>query len=64
MRKEIFEYLCNELKLYIEEKDTLLRQAIPVKLRLVITVWFLSTGTEYRILGHLLVFQDQPFALL
>ena len=51
MRKETFEYLCNELRLYIEKKYTLLRQAIPVKLRLVITVWFLSTGTEYRILG-------------
>ena len=53
MRKETFEYLCNELKVYIEKKDTQSRQAIPVKLRLAITVWFLSTGTEYRILGHL-----------
>ena len=53
LRKETFEYLCNELKVYIEKKDTRLRQAIPVKLRLAITVWFLSNGTKYRILGHL-----------
>ena len=53
MIKETFKYLRNELKVYIEKKDIRLRQAIPVKLRLPITVWFLSTGTEYNILGHL-----------
>ena len=53
MRKKNFEYLCNELKVYIEKKDTQLCQAIRVKLRLAITVWFLSTGTEYDILDYL-----------
>ena len=53
MRKETFLYLCSELRVYIEKENTQLRRAIPVELRLAITIWFLSTGTEYRVLGHL-----------
>ena len=53
MRKETFEYLYNELKAHIEKKNTHLRKSIPAKLRVAVTIWFLSTGTDYRILGHL-----------
>ena len=60
MGKETFEYLCNELKVYIEKKDTWLHQAIPVKLRLAITVWLLNIAY----LAVFLVFQDHPFAAL
>ena len=63
MIKETFEYLRNELKVYIEKKDIRLCQAIPVKLRLPITVWFLSTGTEYHILGLPKIFISHYYAL-
>ena len=41
--------LYNELKAHIE-KNTHLRKSIPA---VAVTIWFLSTGTDYRILGHL-----------
>ena len=53
MRKETFNYLCNQLRVHIEKKDTQLRRAIPVELRLAITIWFLASGCGFRSLGHL-----------
>ena len=54
MRKATFDYLCKQLCRYIIRKqDTILRKCIPVELRLSVTLWFLSTGTDYRTLAHL-----------
>ncbi|XP_011404428.1 PREDICTED: protein ALP1-like, partial [Amphimedon queenslandica] len=53
MRKETFMYLCKELDKEVRKKDTHLRCAITVELRVAITIWFLSTGTPYRVLAHL-----------
>ena len=30
-----------------------MRRAIPVEQRVALTVWFLSTGADYRTIGHL-----------
>uniref|UniRef100_A0A1X7UN39 DDE Tnp4 domain-containing protein n=1 Tax=Amphimedon queenslandica TaxID=400682 RepID=A0A1X7UN39_AMPQE len=53
MRKETFMYLCKELDKEVRKKDTHLRCAITVELRVAIIIWFLSTGTPYRVLAHL-----------
>ena len=37
----------------MEKNDTIMRQAIPVEQRVALTLWFLSTGADYRSTGHL-----------
>ena len=53
MSNATFLYLCNELRSSIEKSDTIMRKAIPVEQRVALTLWFLSTGADYRTIGHL-----------
>ncbi len=53
MSNATFLYVCNELHSTIERNDTTLRKAIPVEQRVAITIWFLSTGSDFRTIGHL-----------
>ena len=53
MSHSTFLYLCDELKCTIEKQDTMMRKAIVTEKRLGITLWFLSTGADYRTIGHL-----------
>ena len=51
--EETFLYLCNELRNSITRTDTAMRKAISVEQRVALTLWFLSTGSDYRTIGHL-----------
>ena len=53
MSHDTFIYLCDELRASVERNDTTMRQAIPVEQRVALTLWFLSTGANYRTIGHL-----------
>ena len=53
MSQETFLYLCSELRESVERNDTIMRKAIPVEQRVALTLWFLSTNTDYRTIGHL-----------
>nr|XP_022907225.1 uncharacterized protein LOC111418789 [Onthophagus taurus] len=53
MSPQDFEYLLLQTALLISKEDTQLRDAIPAKVRLAITLWFLATGDSYKSL-HLL----------
>ena len=53
MSKDTFVYLCNELRSSVERNDTVLRKAVPVEQRVAITLWFLSSGADFRTIGHL-----------
>ena len=53
MSHSTFVYLCDKLKCTIEKQDTMMRKAIVTEKRLGITLWFLSTGADYRTIGHL-----------
>ena len=37
----------------MEKSDTVMRNAIPVEQRVALTLWFLSTGADYRTIAHL-----------
>ena len=53
MSQSIFLYLCNELRAEISKTDTDMRPAISVKKRVTLTLWFMSTNSDYRTIGHL-----------
>ena len=53
MNRETFEYLCAQLRPHIQRQNTRLRTPISVEHRLAITLWCLSTCSEYRTIGHL-----------
>ncbi|XP_034837923.1 protein ALP1-like isoform X1 [Maniola jurtina] len=53
MTAENFEELLSLISNNIQRNDTLLRDAIPAKLKLEVTLSFLSTGNSYRSLSHL-----------
>ena len=48
-----FLYVCDEIRCAIEKEDTVMRNTIPVKQRVALTLWFLATNTDYRTIGHL-----------
>ena len=48
-----FLYLCDQLRSSISRQDTLMRRAVSTEKRVAITLWFLSTGADYRTIGHL-----------
>ena len=48
-----FLYLCNELRAEISKTDTDMRPAISVEKRVALTLWFMSTNSDYRTIGHL-----------
>ena len=51
--EETFLYLCNKLRNSITRTDTTMRKAISTEKRVALTLWFLSTGSDYRTIGHL-----------
>lgn len=53
MRRETFNYLCDQLRPIISRRDTLLRKAISTERRVAICLWCLATPTEYRTIAHL-----------
>ena len=53
MSRSTFTHLCNALRHTIEKRDTTMRKAIPVELRVALTLWLLSTTTDYQTIGHL-----------
>lgn len=53
MSKDTFTYLCDQLRSSISKSDTTMRKAISTEQRVAITLWFLSTGSDYRTIGHL-----------
>ncbi len=50
---DTFAYLCSKLRSAMERNDTIMRKAVSVEKRVVLTLWFLSTGSDYRTIGHL-----------
>ena len=53
MSHATFLYVCSEIRSSVEKSDTVMRNAIPVEQRVALTLWFLSTGTDYRTVAHL-----------
>ncbi|KAJ8915446.1 hypothetical protein NQ315_003208 [Exocentrus adspersus] len=54
-----FEFLLNKISPMISRKDTQMRDAIPAKVRLAITLRFLATGDSYRSLHFLFKVSSQ-----
>ena len=48
-----FAYICDKLRSSISRSDTQMRKAVSTDKRVAITLWFLSTGADYRTIGHL-----------
>ena len=46
MSQAIFDYICTELHNEIERNDTVMRNSIPVQVRVAITLWFLATNAD------------------
>ena len=53
MSRSTFLYLCNELRAEISKTDTDMRPAISVEKRVALTLWFMSTNSDYRTIGQL-----------
>lgn len=47
-----FNYLVDKIYPLVAKQDTILRDSIPVKIRLAITLRFLATGDSYRSLHY------------
>ncbi|XP_019191878.1 PREDICTED: putative nuclease HARBI1 [Ipomoea nil] len=48
MSKATFDMICEELESVVTKKDTMLRQAIPVRQRVAVCIWRLATGEPLR----------------
>ena len=53
MSQATFNYICTELCNEIERNNTVMRNSIPVQVRVAITLWFLATNADYHTMGHL-----------
>ncbi|XP_061361768.1 protein ALP1-like [Gastrolobium bilobum] len=51
MSKATFELICNELESAVTKKNTMLRDAIPVRQRVAVCIWRLATGDPLRIVS-------------
>ncbi|CAG2195659.1 unnamed protein product [Mytilus edulis] len=51
--KETFSFLEEELGPHIKKKDTVMRSAVPVSKRLLMTLWYLGTQMDFRSLAAL-----------
>lgn len=47
-----FEFLLQKISHLIQKEDTIMRTAIPAKIKLELTLSFLATGNSYRSLSH------------
>ena len=64
MSHATFLYVSNEISTSVKKNDTIMRNVIPVEQRVALTLWFLSTGTDYRQSHTSSVFPTLQFALL
>ncbi|CAA0835007.1 Unknown protein [Striga hermonthica] len=48
MSRATFDMICDELEPMVTKKDTMLRQAIPVRQRVAVCIWRLATGEALR----------------
>ena len=53
MTPEIFDEILHLVEPYIKKESTILRDAIPAKMKLAATLRYLSTGTNYSDLQHM-----------
>lgn len=53
MNRASFAKLCEDLNPYLFKKDTKFRDAIPVKKRVAIVLYFLKAGIDYSVLADL-----------
>ncbi|GBN81022.1 hypothetical protein AVEN_139100-1 [Araneus ventricosus] len=53
MTPEVFEELLIRVSPYIQRQDTLKRKAVPARTKLELTLTFLASGCNYRVLSHL-----------
>lgn len=53
MTPDQFEFLFQKISAKIQREDTIMRPAIPAKIKLELTLSFLATGNSYRSLSHL-----------
>lgn len=51
MSKATFEMICNELDSVVTKKNTMLRDAIPVRQRVAVCIWRLATGEPLRLVS-------------
>ncbi|CAH2003202.1 unnamed protein product [Acanthoscelides obtectus] len=59
-----FEYLLQKISPMIAKNDTDWRDAIPVKVRLAVTLRYLATGDSYRSLHYLFKISSQVISLI
>ncbi|XP_047661226.1 protein ANTAGONIST OF LIKE HETEROCHROMATIN PROTEIN 1 isoform X2 [Tachysurus fulvidraco] len=53
MSEETFLYLCHRLRTAMEKRDTNFRLCVPIKKRVAIALWKLTTNSELRLVSHL-----------
>lgn len=64
MSSSDFEYLLQKISPTIARKDTDWRDAIPVKVRLAVTLRYLATGDSYRSLHYLFKISSQVISII
>jgi len=52
MSKETFEFICRELDSTVTKKNTMLRDAVPLRQRVAACIWRLATGDPYRLVSE------------
>ena len=53
VRMSNFEFVCNELRPFVQRQVTRLREPISVEVRVAVTLWRLATNAEYRTIAVL-----------
>lgn len=53
MSEDTFLYLCHRLQTAMEKRDTNFRLCVPIKKRVAIALWKLTTNSELRLVSHL-----------
>lgn len=59
-----FEYILQKISPMVAKKDTDWRDAIPVKVRLAVTLRYLATGDSYRSLHYLFKISSQVISVI
>jgi len=52
MSKETFEFICRELDSTVTKKNTMLRDAVPLRQRVAACIWRLASGDPYRLVSE------------